>query len=105
MNDPNEGSASSLTVNIGGRDFHIGCGPEERDDLYAAAELLNSEISSLQTDPNSPPVSLETGAVVVALNLAGDLLRRKNQSPIESDDEFSSQISRLVDKIESVLEE
>ena len=105
MNDPNEGTASSLKVNIGGRDFNIGCGPDERDDLYAAAELLNSEISSLQTDPNSPPVSLETSAVVVALNLAGDLLRQKNQTPIEADDEISSQISQLVDKIESVLEE
>lgn len=105
MNDSNEGNSSSLKVTIGGRDFHLGCGPDERDELYAAAELLNSEISSLQADPNSPPVSLETGAVVVALNLAGDLLRRKTETPTVPYNEFSSRIVRLVSKIDFVLEE
>lgn len=105
MSNPNEGAASGLTVNIDGRGFSLVCEPDEHDELRAAAELLNSEISSLKAGQNTPSVPLETNAVVVALNFAAELLRREAGSPIETDDEFNHRIAQLADKIESFLEE
>lgn len=105
MSNQNEESSSSQKVHIGGRDFYVSCEPDESEELHAAVDLLNSEITSLQGDPDAPSVSLETSAVIVALNLAGDLHRLNTENPIESDDEISSRIVRLIDKIDFVLDE
>ncbi len=91
-----------MTVQIGGRDFHIGCDPEEQDNLRAAAEMLNSEIASLQDDTGSSRISLESCAVLAALNFAAEL-QRGNSSV--SGEDFSPKITHLVDKIDSVLAE
>ncbi len=93
-------SVPHLKVKIGGRNFQIGCEPEEHATLRAAANMLNSEISSMQDNSAGQSVSLETAAVVSALNFAADLLRKQSPGPIQ---DFSPQIAQMIDKIDSAL--
>lgn len=76
------------------------CEPDEEESLRAAAELVNSEIASVQGDSAKSNVSLETAAIVSALNFAAELQRQNSNS---SDGITSQNLAQLVDKINSVL--
>ncbi len=96
----------NLNIKIGGREFQIGCEPEEHSNLCAAADLLNSEIASMQDGPGNMNVSLETSAVMSALNFAAELIRLRSdaQSQQNSPNERDGQrITELIEKIDSAL--
>ena len=95
----------TLNIQIGGRSFQIGCEPEEQDNLQAAAELLNSEIASLQNDSDSLRVSLESSAILAALSFAAELLGQQSDIPDERAEQNEPRITRLIDKIDSILVE
>ncbi len=93
----------NLRIKISDRDFHIACGEEDRQNLLDAAQLINHELMK-QNVGNSGLVSLESGAIMVALNLAGEMLK---QNPAD-DREFSAQdrhlIDHLIDELTQVLD-
>lgn len=76
------------------------CEPNEEESLRAAAELVNSEITSVRGGSAKSNVSLETAAIVSALNFAAELLRRNSNG---SDENSNQNLAHLVDKINSVL--
>ncbi len=102
MDNSQQNSPETVKVHIGGRDFNLLCPPEEQKILLAAAESLQAEITALQGNSSTPKVSLETAAVLTALNLTDELMRR-GADPADS--ESSIDVQHLIDKIESALED
>lgn len=60
-----------LDISILGRDYRVGCAPEEREALKNAVEFLDSRMGELAEKTKSNGERL---AVMTALNLAHELL-------------------------------
>ncbi len=105
MDNGSDNPVQTLTVVVGGRNFRIGCEPEEQDNLQKAAAMLNSEITSLQNETSTLRVSLESSAVLAALNFAAELLRRQPERSNQhsGDPQLEPKIATLIEKIDSVL--
>ncbi len=84
----------NLRIKISDRDFHIACVEEDRQNLLDAAQLINYELTK-QNVGDSGLVSLESGAIMVALNLAGEMLKKDRAQSHE----FSAQDCHLVDQM------
>ena len=104
MDDSNQNTSETIVVHIGGRNFNILCAPDERENLLAAAESLKTEIAALQGNSATPKVSLETAAILTALNLTDELVRHR-ASPAPAHIEPGYDVQHLIDKIESALED
>lgn len=65
-------NSNSLDITIQGKDYRVSCAPEEREALHAAVKLLDERMAEVADKTRSNGEKL---AVMVALNLAHDLLR------------------------------
>tara|TARA_B100000767_G_C19574975_1_gene454878 strand:- start:4 stop:270 length:267 start_codon:yes stop_codon:yes gene_type:complete len=83
----------TLSLRIFGRDLTLACPPEEKDQLVKAAKLLNDELESI-TDKNN-------ALIIAGLGLANKLL----SSPSSGSSDNNVDISNLIKKIESALED
>jgi len=95
---------NSLDVRIQGKDYRVTCPPEERDALQAAVSLLDERMEDVAEKTRSTGEKL---AVMVALNLAHDLLAARQTAPAPSLDEEASQrrIKTIEAKLDAVLAE
>ena len=66
-----------VTVRILEKEYHVACPAEERADLLASAELLNSKMREIRD--GGKVVGLDRVAVMAALNLANELLKTQGQ--------------------------
>ncbi len=66
-----------VNVKILDREFTVGCEPDERDKLMAAAQLLDSRMREVRG--SNRMAALDRVAVLTALNLAHELLQFKQQ--------------------------
>ena len=66
-----------INVKILDREFTVGCEPDERDKLMAAAQLLDSRMREVRG--SNRMAALDRVAVLTALNLAHELLQFKQQ--------------------------
>ena len=73
-------SEAPVSVNILDREFLIGCTPEEKPGLIAAATYLDAKMREIRTNARSAGV--DRIAVMAALNIAHELmqLRAHNDS-------------------------
>jgi len=73
-------SEAPVSVNILDREFLIGCTPEEKPGLIAAAAYLDAKMREIRTNARSAGV--DRIAVMAALNIAHELmqLRAHNDS-------------------------
>jgi cell division protein ZapA len=69
---------SSVTVTILGREYQISCPPEEEDALRKSARYLTSQMEELKNRGSS--LAYEKIAVLAALNITHDLLKRSNDA-------------------------
>jgi cell division protein ZapA len=74
--------ATPVTVNILDREFLIGCTPEERPGLLAAASYLDGKMREVRGATRMQ--SVDRIAVLAALNMAHELLQAKTQSESQS---------------------
>jgi cell division protein ZapA len=74
--------ATPVTVNILDREFLIGCTPEERPGLLAAASYLDGKMREVRGASRTQ--SVDRIAVLAALNMAHELLQAKNNSESQS---------------------
>lgn len=65
-------AATALDIVILGKEYRVGCKPEEADALKEAAELLDGKLREFAALTNAAGEKL---AVMTALNLAHELLR------------------------------
>ncbi|WP_147652602.1 cell division protein ZapA [Vulcaniibacterium gelatinicum] len=67
-----------VSVRILDREYTVGCEPDERDGLMAAAKLLDARMRELRG--NNRMVALDRLAVLAALNLAHELLQLRDDT-------------------------
>ena len=93
-------SEAPVSVNILDREFLIGCTPEERPGLIAAASYLDAKMREIRNNARSAGV--DRIAVMAALNIAHELIQLKQHS--ESDHGVLAQhLQMLRAKLDGVL--
>jgi len=90
-----------VSVRIMEKEYVIACPYEERTALLDTAEFLNNRMREIRD--SGKVVGLDRIAVMVALNLANELLRLKNHdSRLES--EASGRVRALRERVEGAIE-
>lgn len=92
-------TGNSLDIRIQGKDYRVSCPPEEREALEAAVRLLDGRMEEVAGKTRSHGEKL---AVMVALNLAHDLLAAQGGSPVAQVDAEASR--RRIKNIEAKLD-
>ncbi len=89
-----------VAVNILEREYLIGCTPEERPGLLAAANMLDTKMREIRNA--SRATSLDRIAVMAALNIAHDLLQLQQRSESEAG-AMAQHLQKLRSKLDGVL--
>ena len=88
-----------VSVRILEKEYQVACLPEERSELLDSAEFLNGKMRDIRDAGNI--VGLDRIAVMAALNLAHELLKRTRSEAIES--EVSERVKQMRERVESAL--
>ena len=91
---------ASVTINILGRDYQISCPPEEEEALRKSAKYLTSQMEDVKGRGSS--LAYEKIAVLAALNITHDLLKRSKDANV-SEVDSQREIKHLEKKIDAVL--
>ena len=81
-----------VSLRVFGRDITLACPADEKQQLLAAAELLNSELSNIKDKEN--------GLILAGLSLANNQLVNDESNDIPSAEEVLS----LIEKIDRALQ-
>ncbi|MHB1566423.1 MAG: cell division protein ZapA [Acidiferrobacter sp.] len=84
-----------------GKEFAVSCPEDERQALVNAARYLDARMQESQRAGKT--VGIERGAVMVALNMAHELLRIREQSAVATGD-WSRRVKLLYERVDGVLE-
>ncbi|WP_018880410.1 cell division protein ZapA [Thioalkalivibrio sp. ALE9] len=90
-----------VRVSIMGKEYQIACPPDERADLFASASLIDERMRELRDGGRI--VGAERIAVMVALNLAHELLECQQQKAGGDSAGSSARLVALADRIEQTL--
>ena len=88
-----------VSVRILEKEYQVACLPDERSELLDSAEFLNGKMRDIRDAGNI--VGLDRIAVLAALNLAHELLKRNRNEAIES--EVSERVKQMRERVESAL--
>lgn len=88
-----------VSVRILEKEYQVACLPEERSELLDSAEFLNGKMRDIRDAGNI--VGLDRIAVMAALNLAHELLKRNRSEATES--EVSARVREMRERVESAL--
>jgi len=91
--------AVRVSVRILEKEYQVACLPEERSELLDSAEFLNGKMRDIRDAGNI--IGLDRIAVMAALNLAHELLKRNRNDAIES--EVSERVKQMRERVESAL--
>ena len=94
------GSTGSVNITILGREYQISCPPEEEEGLRKSARFLNKQMEAVKGRGST--LGYEKIAVLAALNIAHDLLR-KNEHMDSSEMDSIRDIRQIEEKIDAVL--
>lgn len=98
--DPAE--SLSITVRIMGKEYNVGCPPEEHEALVKSADYLNERMSSIRK--RGKALGAERIAVMAALNIARELLELKGVEGVAPPDTESVQrLRQLALDIDSTM--
>lgn len=90
-----------VNVRILEREYLVGCPPEGREGLLAAAKLLDARMREIRG--NNRMAGIDRIAVLAALNLASELLDNRNQGG-DRDREISRGLAELNRKLDGLLQ-
>ena len=77
----------TLSLRIFGRDLTLACPPEEKDQLIKAAQLLNSELDSINDKNNA--------LIIAGLTLANKLISNPGKKSNDTQVDLSSIIKKI----------
>jgi cell division protein ZapA len=89
-----------VAIHILDREYLVACEPEERASLLHAASLVDGRMRELRNSARS--ATIDRIAVLVALNLAHELLGVKNEAT-QSDGTMSAELDTLKARLEATL--
>ncbi len=92
--------ATTVSVNILGKEYQVSCPADEVDDLTRAARFLDDQMNEIRT--SGKVVGLDRIAVMAALNISHELLNGKS-SRAATDDALNNRISSLSEKVTAAL--
>jgi cell division protein ZapA len=91
---------ATVTVRILDKDYQVACPEDERAALLAAADHLNRRMREIRDA--GKVVGLDRMAVMVALNLASELLAAQGQA-LELREGLAGRLNRLCDRADLAL--
>lgn len=91
---------TSVTVKILDKEYQVACPEEERSALLQSAEMLNRRMKEIRD--SGKVVGLDRMAVMVALNLANELLQVR-ESFDQVDDEVGERARNMRARMDQVL--
>jgi cell division protein ZapA len=89
-----------VSVRILEKEYQVACLPEERSELLDSAEYVNGKMREIRDGGNV--VGLDRIAVMVALNLAHELLKLRNRGD-GVDTDSGQKVRRMRERVESAL--
>lgn len=89
-----------VVVHILDKEYRIGCLKGEEEGLYASAKLLDTKLRGIRS--SGKVIGTDRMAVMVALNLAHELLQLKNESS-HSIGTINKRMQQLQDKLNLAL--
>jgi cell division protein ZapA len=98
--------SNTLEIKLLGKDYRVACQPEERAGLLAAVALLEGKFTEAGAkSAGGAKASGERMAVMVALNLAHELLAAQSTPAHQAAALESESIQRRIDSIEAKLDQ
>lgn len=95
-------TSEPVSIRILDREYTVGCEPDERDSLTAAAKLLDAKMREIRG--SNRMAALDRVAVLAALNLAHELQQLRNDSD-SRDRELKRTLGELHRKLDGLLEQ
>lgn len=93
-------ASTSVTVRILDKEYQVACPEEERAALLQSADMLNGRMKEIRD--SGKVVGLDRMAVMVALNLANELLQLR-ESFDEIDNEVGTRAREMRSRMDAVL--
>jgi cell division protein ZapA len=90
---------SRVSVRILEKEYFVACGHEERADLLDCAEYLSGKMREIRD--TGKVVGLDRIAVMAALNMANELLKKGREQTVSVD--LGARLRRLTERVDSVL--
>lgn len=90
-----------VTIRLLDREYTVGCTPDERDSLLAAARLLDAKMREIRG--NNRMAALDRVAVLAALNFAHELQQLKHESE-GRDRELARTLADLNRRLDGLLD-
>lgn len=90
-----------VSIRLLDREYTVGCDPDERDSLVAAARLLDGKMREVRG--GNRMAALDRVAVLAALNLAHELQQLRDEAA-SRDRELNRSLAELQRKLDAVLE-
>jgi len=90
-----------IRVQILGKEIAVACAPEEKQNLLDAARYLDDNLRDVQK--SGKIIGTERLTMMVALNMASELLELKSQQVTESS--VNDKLAELQAKIDTVINE
>ena len=94
-------ASEPVNIRVLDREYTIGVEPDERDNLLAAAKLLDGKMREIRG--GNRMAAVDRIAVLAALNLAHELQQLRNESD-SRDRELSRTLTDLQRKLDGVLD-
>lgn len=91
----------ALTIKIMDKEYRVACPQEEKDNLLASADLLNSKLKEIKQQGSV--IGTERIAIMAALNLSHDILRQQSLSAENND--LNKRIDALSERITDSMRE
>ncbi|MGO4780581.1 cell division protein ZapA, partial [Lysobacter sp. 2RAB21] len=85
-------TSEAVSIRLLDREYTVGCEPNERDDLLAAARMLDSKMREIRG--SNRMAALDRVAVLAALNFAHELQQLRGDG-----DNRDREISRTLDEL------
>ncbi|ALN89912.1 MULTISPECIES: cell division protein ZapA [Lysobacter] len=90
-------TSEAVSIRLLDREYTVGCEPNERDDLLAAARMLDSKMREIRG--SNRMAALDRVAVLAALNFAHELQQLRGDG-----DNRDREISRTLDELHRKLD-
>ena len=89
-----------VSVRILGKEYQVACPVQEKADLLAAADLLNKKMQDIRD--SGKVLGLDRVAVMAALNMANELLKRTDEEK-QLKDIVDLRIKAMRERLDSAL--
>ena len=93
-------ASEPVNVRVLDREYTVGCTPDQRDGLLAAARMLDAKMREIRG--SNRMAGVDRIAVLAALNLAHELSQAKGDAARET--EISSTLDRLNERLDTLLQ-